>query len=144
LECEIDQFVAEAHDWFDSLINLWTAPLQCLTSLTVAPATTWRSPDFAPVAPPTAPCQLVLNADLVPYWPVPQAPSLSRSLVRLVPSSLDAQNSKFYLEVNVADVGTLPAGVYYGQVNVTGSANITAGANIAGGGVPINVWIAIP
>ena len=137
LQCEIDQFVAEAQSWWGSWLKMWTAPLQCLAALTGGAATTYRSPRFS-VGPSDAPRTLVLSGDLVPYYQVANAPPLSKSVVRLVPASLDANQAEFHLEVAVADVGSCPAGVYHGTVMVGGA------ANVAGSNVPKDVWIVIP
>ena len=137
LQCEIDQFVAEAQNWCNSLMKLWTSPLQCLAALTGGATTRYRSPKFA-FAPATAALgALVLDGPLVSYCQVGNAVSIPKDLVRIVPS-LDVQQPGFHLEVNVADVATCPAGVYHSTVTASGGANIVGANNV------IDVWIVIP
>jgi hypothetical protein len=140
LQGEIDQCVQELHNWCDTWIQLWTAPLECLTSPAGEADETYSSPDFT-VGSFDKPRSLALAGPLTWYFGtlVPSV-ALPVNLVHFSPPSLGAGQTTFRLEVAASDVSSYPAGVYRGTANV-GSPG--PGLFVLGS-ASVPVWIVIP
>ena len=142
LDDELESFVDEAQDWFETWVSLWTVPFKLLGALVGEDERgpdTYTSVKFT-VAAAHETRSLVLRDKLSSGLCRQDTEELPTACVRFNPSELAPGKTSFRLEVRAKDVAKFPGGTYQGTVDVSSDAEHPQAA----GGNGVAVWIAIP